>query len=185
MLLALPVIGTILGLVCGGKMRALATLRLRGEPVLIVALLAQWALPLVHAAMRSPGPTRWFWMAALLGAAAVCIVNRRLPGLSIAALGLLMNASVIVLNGGMPVLPEAVVVAGGSIDLLPNGDLAHGVLTGGTMLSVLGDVLPLAAGEWLRGVASAGDVVLGVGVATLLSARLLGRAGIPGRAEKE
>jgi hypothetical protein len=89
-------------------------------------------------------------------------LNREASGIWIAGIGVLMNFTVIAVNGGMPVLPEAAAIAGGEA-----GDLVlsakHVLLTDATHLPFLADIIPLPGA-----VVSLGDVFLAIGVAVFL-----------------
>jgi hypothetical protein len=79
----------------------------------------------------------------------------------IAGIGILMNFTVIALNGGMPVMEEAVHLAGGSGELVL--DAKHVLLTDTTRLPFLADIIPLPGS-----VISMGDVFLAIGVGAFL-----------------
>lgn len=99
------------------------------------------------------------------------MANRDKEGMWLAGLGVLMNFSVIALNGGMPVLREAAAIAGGSSAI----DIAYGYkhvpLDLSTKLAFLADVIPLrifGQGQ----VISLGDVLLAVGLGRFLEDEL-------------
>jgi hypothetical protein len=50
-----------------------------------------------------PGAAVPLWVASFLALAAFCFSNMRLTGMSVVAFGILLNAFVVVANGGMPV----------------------------------------------------------------------------------
>jgi hypothetical protein len=105
--------------------------------------------------------------------AGVCMANYRVPGIALAGVGLAMNAAVVLLNSGMPVLPEAAAAAGGVMTALNATDFAHNVATAATRMLGLADVIPISGPVGIRGVASAGDVLLAGGVATAIAAAIL------------
>jgi hypothetical protein len=72
------------------------------------------------------------------------------------ATGAALNASVTLLNGGMPIDPTAASIAG----VAARSDGLHVVADGSTRLSVLADVIPVS---WLGHVYSVGDVLLALG----------------------
>ncbi len=144
----------------------LATLRLRGGPLALLACLAQ--LPSI--VMQEH---RLFWL--LVSATLLiifCWLNRRRTGLMLAALGIVLNMVVMAANGGtMPInaatlayLSGHEVSAGTSLPISKNRVLNDDVAA----LAWLGDRLllpgPLA---WLAAW-SIGDVLLLVGVGQLL-----------------
>jgi hypothetical protein len=101
------------------------------------------------------------------------ILNRNRTGMWLAGVGVLMNFSVIALNGGMPVLTEAAEAAGGfsgdSVSVASS--YKHVVLDASTRLAFLADVIPIhffGQGQ----VVSLGDVFLAVGLARFLESEL-------------
>jgi hypothetical protein len=88
-------------------------------------------------------------------------LNRDLTGIWIGGLGVLMNFTVIALNGGMPVLLAAAEIAGHDGELML--DAKHVLLDQSTRLPFLADVLPLP-----NTVLSLGDVMLAIGVGAFL-----------------
>jgi len=98
----------------------------------------------------------------------VVLANHREVGMWIAGLGILMNFIVIGANAGMPVLPQAAVIAGAdSTDLAL--DAKHVVLDSDSRLVFLADVIPV---PFLRQVLSMGDVLLAVGLGLFLEDHL-------------
>jgi hypothetical protein len=172
LLLSLP-LGVALGLAAGGRLDGLTQLRLRGELVLVAVLLLQGVLPLISAGGATRHVLYWVWALTFPVMAGVCIANYRVPGIALAGVGLAMNAAVILLNSGMPVLPEAVTAAGGVMTALKTTDFAHNVATAATRMRGLADILPIPGPPGIRGVASAGDVLLACGVASAIAASLL------------
>lgn len=156
----------------GGRLTNLADIRLR----------SWWLLPLGFAmqAVSAFLPDRsWsetvgvalvlFSYVPLL---ALVVLNRARPGLWLAGLGILMNFTVIGLNGGMPVLGEAALVASG---FSPSPRLAesfkHLPLDESSRMSFLADVIPLRLFGHGQ-VISLGDVFLAVGLGLFLEAEL-------------
>jgi hypothetical protein len=88
-------------------------------------------------------------------------LNRAMNGLWIAGIGILMNFTVIVLNSGMPVLPEAVQLAGGSESFSLGAK--HVLLDSGSRLPFLADIIPLP-----QSVLSLGDLFLAIGIGVFL-----------------
>jgi hypothetical protein len=101
------------------------------------------------------------------------ILNRERKGMWLAGLGILMNFSVIAANGGMPVLGEAALAAGGFEQpfTLEGGGFKHVALDAGTVLEFLADVIPIRLfGQ--GNVISLGDVLLAVGLGAFLEDEL-------------
>jgi hypothetical protein len=178
LLLSLPV-GLAVGLAAGGRIEGLRGLKLRGELVLATLLGTQGVLPLLSASGVGGRAIYWAWAATFPLMLIICLINRRIPGAALASAGLALNGAVIVLNSGMPVLPEAIRAAGGSAAALGTMGFAHTVAGARTVLAVLADVLPMT-GPVLRGVASAGDVLLASGVVVLIAASELSCGESPG-----
>jgi hypothetical protein len=99
--------------------------------------------------------------------------NRRAPGMWIAGVGVLMNFTVIALNGGMPVLAEAAWVASGFTVADPDltDSFKHVLLDENSRLTFFADVIPLrlvGIGE----VISVGDIFLALGLGVYLEHEL-------------
>lgn len=98
--------------------------------------------------------------------------NRDRKGMWLAGIGVLLNFTVIVLNGGMPVLTEAALVASG---YSPTPQIAdsykHIVLDASSRMPFLADVIPVRIARQGT-VLSLGDVFLAVGLARFLEAEL-------------
>jgi hypothetical protein len=171
LLLALPV-GVVLGLLAGGRIGGLVTLRLRGETVLIASLVCQGLLPLLSAGGAERRLLFWAWGATFLIAVAVCLLNLRISGMGLVAVGLALNAAVILLNGGMPVLSAAVAQTGGGNLRIAAADFAHVAVSIATRARVLADVMPIPGPSGIRGVASAGDLFLGCGIAAAIASAM-------------
>ncbi len=92
------------------------------------------------------------------------IINRRLLGMSVIALGALMNLIPLLLNGYLPVDPQAFVAAG----IADTDSLYRVVLGAGRQLQSSGDLLsglgPVIGVSWFREVISFGDLVIAAGV---------------------
>jgi len=159
MLLVL-VIAIVLGAARGGKLRNLTEIRVT----------LWWLLPLgfliLAVANFLPREKHQLAVALILFSYVPLLLfvwlNRDSSGIWIAGIGILMNFTVIVINGGMPVLAEAASVAGGGDGQLVLG-AKHVVMTADTRLPFLADVIPLPAS-----VLSLGDVFLAIGIGVFL-----------------
>lgn len=176
MLIVGIVLGLVLGLLAGGTLGNLATIRLRSTWLLLVAVLLRYGteillgadVPLVDA-LRLP----------LLAAAFAFLLvglwrNRTYPGLSLAFVGILSNATVIVVNGGyMPIWEPSLLVAGFNPSEIESA--IHTVLPptlDASFLLHLGpfaDVIPIPL-PFIQNVASVGDAFLAAGLAFFLFA---------------
>jgi len=157
----------------GGRLTNLGDIELRAWWLLLVALGLQVGTTWLPA-------TRW---AEGLGLAMVLVsygllmvlvwLNRDRTGMWLTGLGVLMNFTVIALNGGMPVLAEAAEVASGFTVSIPDlsGSFKHIILDSSSRLTLLADVIPLRLGG-LGQVISLGDVFLAVGLGRFLEQEL-------------
>ncbi len=146
--------GTVVGLVLGGSLRNLAPARLRSLGLVVAG--------------AACAAVAWRWvpgaagMALLIGGYALLLVfatrNVMVPGMVLIALGLLANATVMTLDGGMPVQGAAP-----GVSLGPH---YHG-RSGRDRLAGLGDVVRLPA---LGEIVSGGDLVVAAGAATAMAA---------------
>lgn len=156
--------GLVLGLIAGGRVGALAAVRIRLWPVALGGLLFQLLLfgpPLVDI-VGDAGPLLYVVSSAAVLAALV--VNLRQPGFTLIGLGAALNLVAIVANGGqMPAAPEAWASLAGAgqvpVEQFSNSTVAamH------TQFPYLGDNFVLPRPLPLANVFSIGDVAIGVG----------------------
>ncbi len=168
-ILVVLVLAAVVGLARGGKLSNLADASITAWWLLPIGLAMQVAANLLP---RPDEGVNALAVTLLLGSyvplLVVVVLNRRSPGMWLAAVGILMNFSVIAANQGMPVSVEAAVLAGAettNLDL----DAKHRILDGDSLLPFLADVIPLGA---LRQVVSLGDVFLAVGLGQFLEAEM-------------
>lgn len=169
MILVLPVALALgLGLLLGGDVRRLADLRLRRLELFYAAFGLQvlafpfWFLPWQTADLHAS--VLWLVSYALLIAAA--LVNRRVVGVPVVAVGMVANVVAVVANGGhMPALPEA----------LADADKSYVVSNNSAALA--DPSLPWLVDRWavpdwlpLGNIYSVGDVAIAAGVAVLVLA---------------
>jgi hypothetical protein len=161
--LLVAILAVVVALLQGGSLERLAGTNFRTVPLLLLGL----ALQIVFGFWSPSWLTDAWGLAILIGSNALVlgwlIVNRALPGLLIAAVGLLMNLVVIGANGAMPVSGDAVRAAGGDEREIAEAGLKHEVLDDDTRLGFLGDIIPLPG----LGIWSVGDLVLAAGLALL------------------
>ena len=157
------IIAAIVALLQGGSLESLANTKFRAVPLLLLGLAPQIVLGFWSPSWMTDGAGLAALIVSNVLVLAWLILNRSLPGLLIAAVGLLMNVAVISANGAMPVSEDAVRTAGGDELEIEEGDFKHQELDDDTRLGFLGDVIPIPrVGIW-----SAGDVVLAAGLALL------------------
>ena len=175
MLIGGILLGLVLGLLAGGKLRNLAEIHLRWAWLLVVAVILRFATEVALGAHIDVVET--LRLPLLAGAFAILLValwvNRSYPGLSLAFLGVLSNTLVILVNGGfMPIWSPALTAAG-----LSEADVTrsfHVVVDAAApdflgRLLILGDVIP-APISFIRNVYSLGDLFLTLGLAFFLFA---------------
>jgi predicted MFS family arabinose efflux permease len=177
-LIAGILLGLVLGLLAGGSIGNLATVRLRWVGVLLLAVILRFGTEylLIRGnelvdALRLP-----LFVAAFAMLLAALWVNRGQPGLGIAFVGVLLNTIAIVANAGhMPIWEPSLISAGfTTADLTP----FHVLLSSGLNLDFLlhagplADILPIPI-PIIRNVASIGDVFLTAGLAVFLFATVV------------
>lgn len=175
-----------LGLLSGGSLRILRGLTISGEVALSALLVLQLLAPLFAARLGLPKiVTLSLWCATLAAAASICIWNCGLRGMWLAATGLLFNAVVVLANLGMPVDATAYSrwTTGGSPLVLAAVDHLHVLLNPASRFAFLADVLAFPGPRPMASLVSAGDVLLLVGVAVLLSSGVVGEQRLARRGE--
>jgi hypothetical protein len=171
MSLALPVVAAVvLGLLLGGRLGALAEIRLRAWWLFFAAFALQvLAFPFEFLPWRTGHTTAsaiWIVSYGLLVVAAA--LNVHVPGVPLVVAGIAANVAAVVANGGtMPVLPEAMRAAGGDHTTFNNS-----TATVEPHLAWLVD--RWAAPEWIpaANVFSVGDVLIAVGAAWIVLAAM-------------
>ena len=176
MLIGGIVLGLVLGLVAGGTLGNLATIRLRRSYLLLAAVLIRYG---TEALLNADFPFIDALRLPLLSSAFALLLvalwtNRTYPGLSLAFVGILSNATVIVVNGGyMPIWEPSLIAAGFQPEtiasqihtILPSTLDASFLLHLGPLADVIPIPLPL-----IQNVASVGDAFLAAGLAFFLFA---------------
>ena len=187
MLIGAVVAGLVLGLVAGGSLDNLASVRLRWVQALFVGLFLRYAVEYAIESGNDPAevlrlPLFGVGFALLLGA---LWVNRAFPGIPLAFVGILLNATAMIVNGGyMPVWGPAVTAAGLTpIDAITAFHVVVDPGAGGAISSdfllraiPLGDIVPIPV-PGLRNVASLGDFFLAGGLAFFLFATTVRKPG--------
>jgi Family of unknown function (DUF5317) len=161
--LLVAVLAVVVALLQGGSLYRLAATSFRAPLLLFAGL----GLQIVFGLWAPSWMTDAWGLGVLIGSNLLVlmwlVVNRSLPGLIVAAVGLLMNLTVITVNGAMPVSADAVRAAGGEELEISDSALKHEELDDDTRLGFLGDIIPLPG----LGIWSIGDVVLAAGLALL------------------
>jgi len=162
------------GFIAGGSLRGFEQVRIHWWGVALAALLVQGAVPSFSLGGLAMGPVLLTVSYVML--VAFAWVNRRLPAAPLMLIGLILNLSVVVPNGGMPVGAAALETAGGSDAVLsPMDDGKHHLMTDGDVLTPLADVIAIPSP--VGAVFSIGDVFLYVGLISFIVLIMLGRSG--------
>jgi hypothetical protein len=161
----------LVALVRGGKPARLASLELRGFSLVLLTvvlrLLADWL-----ATYRLPAAV-WLQPAAYLALGWFFVLNLKSAGFPLIGLGSALNLLVMVFNGGsMPVSPDALAAIGAGT--VPQG--THALLTEGTRLAFLADVIPVPWHFPGPVVVSAGDLLITLGIFLFIQRQMLAPA---------
>jgi len=193
-LLAAFAVALIIALLRGGKLSRLAHLPVRNTWLILMAFVLQIYLVYVPAG-KTQGLTE---PAAVLHIASYVLLltaiwqNRHLPGITVMAVGVLLNLAVILANGGfMPIEPEAVRQLGHEdrvVSLEPGYRVykAKDVVLPReqTRLWLLSDIFVIAPPFPIRSAFSPGDVLLSTGVFVLLQRVMVSSSGRPGHGDE-
>ncbi len=157
----------------GGRLTNLGDIELRAWWLLIIAFGLQIGTTFLPDTDWSAGLGVAMVLISFIFLMVLVFLNRNRTGMWLAGLGVLMNFTVIALNGGMPVLAEAAEVASGFTITVPDlsGSFKHTILDESSRLTMLADVIPLQLGT-LGQVISLGDVFLAVGLGRFLEQEL-------------
>lgn len=143
-------LGGLAGLLLRGDWRNLRDIEIRWWPLALLAL----GVRLIGLLVGLPA---WAHVVAIMLTAGIAARNWRIAGALFVAAGCLLNATVIMANGGMPYDVAAAVAVGALI--LPN-DALHHPISPETRLPFLADVLPIGL---FRTVYSLGDFIIAAG----------------------
>jgi len=173
------IVGLGLGLVAGGTLGNLASIRLRSAWLLAAAVAIRYGTEAVlNAEVGQAEVLRLPLLATAFSILLVALwVNRSYPGLNLAFVGILFNTAVIVVNGGyMPIWEPSLHAAG--FQLSDVSATLHTILPAGLdasfllHLGPLADVIPIPL-PFIQNVASVGDAFLTAGLAFFLFAGIV------------
>ena len=166
-------IALVMAVLRGGRLTNLGDVELRAWWLLLIALALQFGTTWLPDTDWAEGLGVGMVLLSYGLLMVLVLLNRSRPGMWLAGVGVLMNFTVIALNGGMPVLAEAAEVASGFTVTEPDlsGSFKHITLDAGSRLTLLADVIPLRLGG-LGQVISLGDVFLAVGLGRFLEHEL-------------
>jgi hypothetical protein len=168
------VVGVVIGFATGGSLRHFPSIRLRAWWFAIAGIALQFVNPsgaLGHLAVAAS-------FALLL---IFAVLNIEQPGLLLFAVGVALNALVVIANGGMPITREAVVRSDqeSTLPALESGagGAKHHLADDGSVLLILGDVTGVPAP--IGAAVSVGDLVLYAGIAWFVAASMRPGTGEP------
>ncbi|EEG77845.1 DUF5317 domain-containing protein [Dethiobacter alkaliphilus] len=162
-------LAVVVGLLRGGKLARLGDVSLKAMPLVWVALVMRALVGVVENAGFTYAPG--LQIAAYILFFYAVWLNLAQPGIKLFGLGSLLNFVVIAANGGrMPVSADAIAAAGGSGT--PTG--THVLLTEGTRLWFLADVIALPRISPVAQVISVGDILIVMGVFLFIQRRMVG-----------
>lgn len=168
MLSAIP-IGIVLGLLARGRLDGLAALRLRWAWLAVAGLIVQVVLfsETGHELAGAYGPA--IYVASTLAVFVAIVLNLRIPGMPLVALGSLSNLVAISANGGfMPASAEALAAAG----LDGPGEHTNSVVLENPAFEPLTDIFAIPGSLPVANVFSVGDVLLGIGIVVVIVAAM-------------
>lgn len=188
------VLAVIVALIRRGSFRNLANLEIRQMWLVFVPP----ALIIFFALARKAGiegfvlaASGWLHIISYTCLLILVWLNRKLAGAAFLAIGLVLNMTVLLANGGrMPVSYHAAEKAGTKQELLlvlrEDKMTRHKLMTKDTRLNFLGDIIPVYTPRSVDPeVSSVGDVALAVGVFLLVQAALLPRKDNLAAADRE
>ncbi len=171
-LLVIVLVAVAVGYVRGGRLEGLSRVAFRGAGAALLLFGVQMVLRrgVLLPQLFGTDWVAWLWCGVALGLLALCVMNQRVPGIPLVAVGIGLNLLVVLLNGGMPV--------GGSLaasfDMNPNASVIEGrgafyeVVETETVIPALGDVIPIPAPRPFRSLVSLGDLLMFLGAGVLI-----------------
>jgi hypothetical protein len=185
-LMMVPLAAVLLGAIWGGRPNALLRLSFRWIGLVPIAFGIQWVL--VRIPTTDPHPVLGIALVASYGALlAFMLINRRVRGLGIAAVGTLLNLVAIVANGGFMPTTAATLAAAG----LERGPMVLGqrvlaskdilLAPGSALFGWLGDTMVIT---WpLPQAFSIGDILVALGIGALVFFGMQPHRGQAGRTD--
>jgi hypothetical protein len=170
-LYAIP-LGIVAGYLLGGRLDRLAEVRFRWGWLAILGLAVQVALFSPLADGLDAGVATATYVGSTMAVLGAVLVNWRIPGLLLVALGATSNLVAIVANGGvMPTTLEAMATAG----ITPDGEFSNSAVLADPAVPFLTDIFAIPAAIPFANVFSIGDVLIGIGVAVAIALGMRGQ----------
>ncbi len=164
--------GILAGYVLGGRLERLSSLRIRGWPIAIVGLVVQVILFSDAGSAIAGDLASVVYIASTGAVLAVVLLNVRVAGLALVAVGAISNLVAIVANGGhMPADPAALA----SLGLTIGPGYSNSVDVADPVLRPLTDIFAMPGWLPLANVFSIGDVLIGVGIAIAIAVGMRGQ----------
>ena len=169
-LLVVLVVSIVIALIRGGKITHLADLNLRWRGVILIGFLIQ---VLIFSKYWQSEPdtkalTQYGYIASNVLLFIALVYNYRIPGMPLLTLGLVLNATAIIANGGyMPASPEALALSG--LSPLAPGQISNNSIGihANTQLFFLTDIFAIPKEFPRSNVFSIGDTLIAVGAVWL------------------
>ena len=173
LVIVFTLVGLVAALATGGSTDRLASTRFRHPWLVFVGLVLQVGVQTFTSALPDQRTALALLLASMGLIALFLLLNLKIPGMALAAAGLVLNVVVIGANGAMPVHPPSAEAAGVPISS-QEGGVKHEVMGDATVLPWLGDAIALPL---FKTVISLGDVLLALGVALFVYRATRGAAG--------
>jgi hypothetical protein len=175
MLYAIP-LGLLAGWLLGGRLDRLAAIRFRWAALAVTGLLVQVVLFAGPVAERVGALGPPLYVGSTVAVLVAVVRNLRLAGIPLVVAGAISNLAAITANGGvMPASPGAVAALG----LGPAEGFSNSVVMTDPALQPLTDIFALPAWLPMANVFSVGDVLIGLGVATVIALGMRGTSLAP------
>jgi len=171
MIIFFIIFSLIIGWLRGGDIERFSRMVISFPALIITSFFIQAALPWLTSSVFSPFSLFLLVFSYLLLTFAL-IVNRKQLGFMVATVGILLNLLVITVNGGMPV-SSAGFNESEVFHLESRIDGVHTLLDGATRLPWLADVIQVPLPSPFGGLASIGDVILGVGMFIIIQMNMV------------
>ena len=167
--------GMLAGFMRGGQLDGVASAEVRLPALLLVGFALQAAAALANGLGWRSGAVVAVSLCSLAALVAFTLVNQRMPGMRMLALGVLCNLVVLGLNGGMPVTEGALARAGHPVTRTAEGlphrpDAGHVLVEQTTVLRPLADVWAVRP---LGQVVSVGDIAQYAGLFLLVQGLMI------------
>lgn len=177
-LVAAIIVSLLIGVLRGGKLSRLSRIELRSAWLIPLAFLMQVFVVFIPGGKTTglSDPAALLVLTSYMVLMVAVLINRRLPGMALIGMGLLLNFAVIAANGGfMPIEPDVVQVLGHGdrVQALESGYRVYQakdvILTREeTRLWFLSDIFVIPPPFFLSTAFSLGDVLLVSGIFVLI-----------------